>query len=46
MVAPPKGGILSQAVLPIVVNAAGREFTNDRVTLKDVMENGVKVRLS
>lgn len=37
--------IVSQTMLPLVVNAAGRQFQNDMQGLKEMMENGVKVKI-
>lgn len=45
MVAQPLGNRVSQALLPVLVNAAQRQFSNDMQGLKALMENDVKVRI-
>ena len=45
MDAEPNANVVSQIVLPLIVNGANRQFLNDMQGLKDMMESGVKVRL-
>ena len=45
MIAQPSGNVVTQTMLPLVVNAAGRQFGSDMEGLKDMMENGVKVKI-
>ena len=45
MVAEPVGNLVSKAMLPLVINASSRQFHNDMLALKDMMESGVKVKV-
>jgi uncharacterized protein YndB with AHSA1/START domain len=45
LIAQPSENIVSQTMLPLLTSAAERQFDNDMLALKEMMENGVKVKL-
>jgi hypothetical protein len=45
MVAEPIGNLVTQTMMPLVISATKRQFQNDMLSLKDMMESGVKVKV-